>query len=90
MPQAGGRNLLDHAKGIGPCMLGAGMCYRRCARNSRAIGKQKHTPGVSLAPKDNGPVLILLRGKDFVEVQGKPVEVSNVQRAKVVVEGVVE
>lgn len=52
--------------------------------------KIKHTARISSAPENNGPVLVLLRSEDLVELQRKAVEMSNVKRAKVVVEGVVE
>ena len=48
------------------------------------------TPRVRGAPEDNGPVLVLGRGEDVVEVEGEAVQVADVQRAEVVVEGVVE
>lgn len=48
------------------------------------------TPRVRGAPEDNGPVLVLGRGQHVVEVEGEAVQVADVQRAEVVVEGVVE
>lgn len=50
----------------------------------------KHTSWVGGTPENNGAVLVFLRTKDVVEVNSKSVEVANVQRAKVMVEGIVE
>ena len=48
------------------------------------------TSGVSSAPEDNGPITVLLSTEDLVELNRKAVQVANVQRPKVVVEGIVE
>lgn len=48
------------------------------------------TSGVGGAPKDDGTILVLLSTEDVVEANGEAVEVANVQRAKVVVEGIVQ
>lgn len=48
------------------------------------------TSGVSSAPENNWAVLVFLSTKDVVELDGKAVKVSDVQRAKVVVECIVE
>lgn len=50
----------------------------------------KHTARVCPAPENNRSVLVLLRPENLVELQRKTVEVSNVKRAKVVVEGIVQ
>lgn len=52
--------------------------------------KRQLTLGVRLAPEDNGAVLVLLGSQDIVKVEGEAVQVSNVERAKVVVEGIVQ
>lgn len=48
------------------------------------------TSGISGAPENNRPVLVLLGTEDIVESNGEAVQVANVQRAKVVVESVVQ
>lgn len=48
------------------------------------------TSGISGAPKHYRAVLVLLSTKDVVEANGKAVQVANVQRAKVVVKGIVQ
>lgn len=48
------------------------------------------TSGVSSAPEDDGAILVLLGTEDIVELQGEAVQVTDVQRAEVVVESVVE
>lgn len=48
------------------------------------------TPRVGGAPENDGPVLVLRRSQDIVEVEREAVQVADVQRAEVVVEGVVE
>lgn len=53
-------------------------------------GECPHTTRIRGAPEDNGPILVLGRSEDIVEVEGKAVQVADVERAKVVVEGVVE
>lgn len=53
-------------------------------------GRAKHTARVGSAPEYNGPVLVLLGSQNLVELQREAVEVTDVERAKVVVEGIVE
>lgn len=48
------------------------------------------TPRVGGAVEYNGTVLVLLGAEDIVELNGKAVQVTDVQRAKVMVESVVE
>lgn len=48
------------------------------------------TSGVSSAPEDDGAILVLLGTEHIVELQGEAVQVTDVQRAEVVVESVVE
>jgi hypothetical protein len=48
------------------------------------------TPRVGVAPKDDWSALILGVSKHLVQQDGEAVEVTNVQRAKVGVEGIVE
>ena len=43
-----------------------------------------------MAPEDYGTVLILLGAEDIVELDGKAVQMANVQRAKVMMEGIVQ
>lgn len=50
----------------------------------------EHTARVSPTPEDNGPVLVLLGTEHIVKVQRKAVQVADVERAKVVVESVVQ
>jgi hypothetical protein len=56
----------------------------------RAISSDELTSRISGAPEHNGPILVPLRTQDIVELNGKAVQVTNVQRAKVMVKGVVE
>lgn len=53
-------------------------------------GRAKHTARVGSAPEYNGPVLVLLGSQNLMELQREAVEVADVERAKVVVEGIVE
>ena len=48
------------------------------------------TPRVGGAPEHNWTVLVLFGPKDVVELDGEPVKVSNVQRAKVMMESIVQ
>lgn len=56
----------------------------------RATMGQRLTSRVGGAPKDDGSVLVLLRAEDVVEADGEAVQVADVQRTKVVMEGIVQ
>lgn len=49
-----------------------------------------HTPRVRIAPEYYTTILVLLVAQDLVQLHGEAVQMANVQRAKVTVEGVVE
>lgn len=48
------------------------------------------TSGVGSAPEDDWAILVLLGTEDVMELQGEAVQVANVERAKVVVESIVQ
>lgn len=48
------------------------------------------TSRIGSAPKDDGAVLVLLGTEDLVKLEGKPIQVTDVEWAKVMVEVVVE
>lgn len=50
---------------------------------------EKLTPRVSAAPEDDGAVLVGWVAENLVQLYREPVEVANVQWAKVAVKGVV-
>lgn len=91
----------DHVAGEHAGGIGAGCEYRRqpgWGRWTEGAERERHkeegenelTSRVRLAPEHNQPVLILLGAQDLVELDGKPVQVPDVQRPKVVVEGVIQ
>jgi len=51
--------------------------------------KKTLTSRICLAPENYRLVLVLGRTKDIMELNGKPVQVSNVQWSKVMMEGIV-
>lgn len=52
--------------------------------------RSRLTPRISSTVEDNGSVSVLLGAQDIVELDSEAVQVANVQRAKVVVERVVQ
>lgn len=63
---------------------------RVSARFQACIGYKILTSGIGSAPKHYWAVLVLLGSKNVVEADGEAVEVANVQRAKIMVECIVE
>lgn len=51
---------------------------------------ERLTSRVSSAPENNGAVLVLLCAQDVMELDGESVEMADVQRAKIMVESVVQ
>jgi len=65
-----------------------------CISTRRDTGPQdvsdEHTARVRPAPEHDWPVLILLGAQNLVELQRKSVEMADVERAKIVVKGIVK
>lgn len=52
--------------------------------------QDKRTPRIRLAPEDDGAVLVLGIAQNFVQHDGKAIQVADVQRTEVCVEGIVQ
>jgi hypothetical protein len=55
-----------------------------------AYGKDEHTPGIGVAPENYTPLLVRRISQHFMQLHRIAVQVTNVQWAKVTVEGIVE